>query len=81
MQAQTTVRADADQGGWRITRTADGVSWLLQHVGRCWRLYTGDGASVDIAGSAASEDAVIRWVRRQLRERRTPIFDVHCTGW
>ncbi len=76
--AQTTVTHE--RGGYRITRTSDGYSVLLTHVGRCWRLYMGSD-SVDIAGRESSSDEIIRYVRRALREDGLPLGDMHCTGW
>ncbi len=77
---QTTVETDND-GMIHITRTSDGVKWSLLHIGRCWQLYRPGGKSSDIAGSASSEKAVVRTVRRWLREDKAPGSEVHCTGW
>jgi hypothetical protein len=76
---QTTVVSEEE--GYRITRTSDGVSVFLYYVGRCWRLVRWNGLSSDIAGRANSDDKIIRWVRRALREDSLPVGDMHCTGW
>ncbi len=76
----TTVSED-DEGLLTITRTADGVTWKLVHVGRCWRVYYPNGDTADIAGSANSERAVLNYVRRLLREDTPQVADLHCTGW
>lgn len=81
-KAQTTIRHEA--GGTVVTRLSDGYEAVLRDVGRCYRLShrpAGKDAQwsfVDISHNTGAFDAVVRMVRRWLREDDLPICDVHA---
>jgi hypothetical protein len=81
--AQTMIRRVGHlHHGCEITRTADGATFTLWFIGRCWSLRRdSDGYNIEIAGRGSSREAIIRAMRRMIRENTVPALDIHCTSW